>query len=404
VEASIQLSYDLLDANLQSRWRSLAVFPDTFDGAGAAAVWAVDTDAATDALGDLLAFSMVEWNEVTRRYRLHDLARDFAAAHLSENEAESYAAQKRHATHYEQVLRRSCDLFLEGHDAILCGLKLFDDERANIEAGQSWAATHAGQDEEAARLCMNYLNAGAYVLQLRQRPRERMRYLEASIYAAQRLQDREAEGSLLVSLGIAWRNVGEPRRAIEFHEQGLEIARAIGCRQVEGSALGNIGLAYADLGEPSRSMKFYEDWLAIVRETGYRRGESNALGRIGNAYATLGDLHRAIEFYEQQLTIAREISDPRGESNAIGNLGRAYADLGNLAHADEFYKKQLEIARKIGYRRGEGNALWNMSLALDELGERAQATELAAAALRIYEQIEDPNAARVRRRLAEWRG
>ena len=45
-----------------------------------------------------------------------------------------------------------------------------------------------------------------------------------------------------------------------------------------------------------------------------------------------------------------------------------------------------------------------MSLTLDTLGERARAIELAAAALVIYEQIEDPNAEQVRRALAAWRG
>jgi len=64
---------------------------------------------------------------------------------------------------------------------------------------------------------------------------------------------------------------------------------------------------------------------------------------------------------------------------------------------------RLAIAREIGDRRGEGNALWNSALALDKLGDRAQAITRAEAALRIREAIEDPNAAKVRARLAEWR-
>ena len=43
-----------------------------------------------------------------------------------------------------------------------------------------------------------------------------------------------------------------------------------------------------------------------------------------------------------------------------------------------------------------------MSLELDKLGERAKAIEHARGALAIYEQIEDPNAVKVRRRLKEW--
>ncbi|HMD86568.1 MAG TPA: hypothetical protein VKO18_17925 [Terriglobia bacterium] len=65
--------------------------------------------------------------------------------------------------------------------------------------------------------------------------------------------------------------------------------------------------------------------------------------------------------------------------------------------------RQPAITREIGDRRGEGNALWNMSLALDKLGDRAQAIAHAEAALKIYEAIEDPNSAKVRAQLAQWR-
>jgi len=71
--------------------------------------------------------------------------------------------------------------------------------------------------------------------------------------------------------------------------------------------------------------------------------------------------------------------------------------------AIEFHEQALVIVRELGDRRGEGNALWNSALALAQLGDRAQALARAAAALRIYEAIEDPNAAQVRAQLAQWR-
>ncbi len=45
-----------------------------------------------------------------------------------------------------------------------------------------------------------------------------------------------------------------------------------------------------------------------------------------------------------------------------------------------------------------------MSLGVDKISERTRAIELAEAALVIFEQIEDPNAAKARKKLAEWRG
>ncbi len=44
-----------------------------------------------------------------------------------------------------------------------------------------------------------------------------------------------------------------------------------------------------------------------------------------------------------------------------------------------------------------------MSLAFLQLGERARAIPLAEQALKIFEQIESPNAESVRTQLAQWR-
>lgn len=46
----------------------------------------------------------------------------------------------------------------------------------------------------------------------------------------------------------------------------------------------------------------------------------------------------------------------------------------------------------------------NRSLALDTLGQRPEAIADAEAALRIFDQIEDPNAEMVRSLPAKWRG
>jgi hypothetical protein len=94
VTASITLSYNLLDAETQKRWRMLAVFPDTFDAPAAAAVSEVETDAAQGDLSCLLRYSMLEWNDSTKRYRLHDLMRAFGQGRLSTNESSEAAVRE----------------------------------------------------------------------------------------------------------------------------------------------------------------------------------------------------------------------------------------------------------------------------------------------------------------------
>jgi len=442
IDASLSLSYELLSEELRKRWRWLGVFPDTFAGDASAVVWEVEVDQAKYILGELMATSLVEWNETNDRYRLHDLARLFADAKLSAHERA--IGQKRFATHYRDVLAVANKQYLKGGESLLRGLAFFDLEWGNIQAGHAWVAAQPDTtDANVALLGMTYPDAGAHVLNLRQHSREWINWLEIALAAARRLHHRGGEAVALGNLGNAYANLGQIRRAIEFYEQSLVIDREIGDRRGEGANLGNLGVAYKNLGEAQRAIQFfeqalqidreinnrrdegsdlvnlgnayrnlgeipdaiecYEQALLIHREIGDRGGEGSDLGNLGNAYKNLGEIHRAIEFYEQALLIHREIGDRRGEGNALGSLGSAYLHTGETRRAVQFLEETLLIHREIGDPRGEGTDLWNMSLALDQLGERAQAIQFAEQALTIREQIEDPNAAKVRAQLAAWR-
>lgn len=402
VEACFGLSYDLLTAEQQTRWRPLAIFPGDFDAPAAAAIWQTDVDTALHALADLEEYSLLDWEQSTRRYSLHDLARDYADTRLSETEREQSGLL--HAAHYLQILSTASDLYLKGGKAITEGLSLLDNERTNIEAGQEWAAARSAKDERAAQFCKSYPGVGIGVLRLRQHPRDSIRWLEAALSAARQLKDRAAEGRLLSHLGVIYAEVGEGQRAIEFFEQALDANRNLDDRRGEGGTLGNLGLTYVYLGQTQRAIELFKQSLVIAREIGDRRIEGSALGNLGLAYVNMGAARHAIEFQEQHLAIARELGDRLAEDTALGNLGLAYADLGEARRAVEFYEQQLIITREIGDQLGEGVALGNMSNAYRDLGETEKAAGFMEAALKIFEEIESPHATTARQLLEELRG
>ena len=311
VDASLSLSYDLLDAGTGRRFAALAVFPAGFDAGGAAAVWDIPPDEAREVLGELVRYSLVEYEEAAGRHHLHDLVRVFADSRLAKRERAG--AEKRHAAHYEGVLRRAKETYKQGGDAVVHGLALFDAEWENIRAGQAWAAGHTAKDRAAAALCNAYPDAGVYCLSLRLHPRERIRWFEAALTAARELKDRGGEGVHLGNLGNAYAALGEVRRAIEFHEQALAIDRETGDRRGEGQDLGNLGLAYAALGEARRAIEFHEQALAIDRETGDKRGEGNALWNMALAYEKMGDRREAVSLAAASLEIFEAIEDPNAE-------------------------------------------------------------------------------------------
>lgn len=400
IQASLSISDKLLDEGLRRFWRALGVFPGDFDSEAACAVGPLpEGQDAEKALGDLHAASMVEWDGATGRFRLHDLARDYARSRLSDEERAEI--EQLHAEHFKAVLRKTSELYLQGGDSILRALVLFDLERGNIEAGHTWAADRRASDMAAARLTSDYPNAGIFCISLRLQFREQIVWLEAAVEAARTLENRRAEGGHLGNLGSAYAALGEPREAIVFYEKRLVIAHEIGDRRGEGTALGNLGCAYADLGEMRKAIGFYEQHLEIARQVGDRVSEGNNLGNLGTAYTDLGRTRLAIGFHEQQLEIVQAIGDRRGEGAALGSLGIAYARIGEPSKAIEYNEQGLVILREIGDRLGEANVSHNLAGTLSEVGRGGDAIAHAEKAVASLEQIESPNAVVARARLKE---
>ena len=398
VEAALNVSYEMLLPEQQQWWSALGVFPASFDDAAAGAVWQMSPDAARDALAGLMRWSLVEFDEDAVRYRLHDLARLFAAERL-----EDAAARQRFAQHYCAVLGSCNSLYLEGGESVRRGLALFDREWENVRTGQAWAEVGAETDPVAGQLCLEYPNSGIYVLLLRQHPREQIHWQQTCLAIARQLNQRKSESRALGSLGNAWVALGETRKAIEFYEQALVIDREIGDRRGEGNAICNLGSAWYSLGKTRKAIEFYEQHLAIAREIGDRRGEYTALTNVGVAWVNLGETPKAIELHEQALIITQELGDLIGEGSVLCNLGLAWTDLGEKRKASGFFEQYLTITREVGNRRGEGGALANLSKIYFLSGRKAQAIAFAEASLRIFGEFDDPKCALVKQQLATYR-
>jgi len=75
-----------------------------------------------------------------------------------------------------------------------------------------------------------------------------------------------------------------------------------------------------------------------------------------------------------------------------GGMGIVYADLGDVRRAIGFYEQALAIARAIGDMSGEAKNSFNMAILYRQQGDTARALELAQHALRLFRQMESPNA------------
>jgi tetratricopeptide (TPR) repeat protein len=387
IEIALTLSYEMLSPGLQKLWRTLAVFPDTFDLTGAAALWGLHPERATKALKRLAEFDLVEANFSHGRYRLHDFKREFADRWLREPERSE--SQRSHAEYFQSVLHEADALYEQGGDALLRGLQLVDLEWHNIQAGHLWAVTNAETNRAARELCSSYPDAGRYVLDLRQHPRERIRWCEAALAAARRLKRRKAESRHLMAMGRAYINLTELHHALDGYDQALAITRETSDKLGEARALNGLGTAYLAGNAISDARKHHSAALAVARNFNDQRAEANALGGLGLTHYAAGELPYALKLLEQQLDLTRELGDKRGEAHALGGLGLAHYAQGSARKAIELLEQQLRITREIGDRRGEAQALSTLGHACTELNDQERAIAFHEQSLFIARELSD---------------
>ncbi|HEU4323617.1 MAG TPA: tetratricopeptide repeat protein [Roseiflexaceae bacterium] len=284
----------------------------------------------------------------------------------------TYTVRIRHARHYIKLVAKAEQQYRDGGEGMAAGLKIFDQERANLDSARVWVQeqTSLAPQTELDELLLADADATANLGDLRySKTEQRIPQLERALAAARHLRRRSVQGNLLGNLGLSYRALGQPRRAVVFFEQCLAIAREIDDRRGESNALGNLGLAYLTLGETRRAIVFFEQDLAIVREIDDRYSEGKTLGNLGTAYLRLSKFSEAISFFEQDLAIARELRDRQGEGAALGNLGTVYLALGKPYQAIPFLEQNLTIARELNDVQSEGAAIGNLGNAYLILSE-----------------------------------
>ena len=153
-----------------------------------------------------------------------------------------YEIQLRHACHYQQLLHRITESYLESRTADKSALKTLELEWGNIETGHRWASEKSS-GEMGVALCAAYAADAALVREWTSPPKELARWAKEGLFAARQLGDREAAGRHLSNLGHACDQMGQFRRALTCHKIALSISREFNNRHSEAEDLFGMGMA-----------------------------------------------------------------------------------------------------------------------------------------------------------------
>jgi tetratricopeptide (TPR) repeat protein len=387
VDLSVATAYDRLSPGLRRRWRWVSGFPGKFDAAGAAEIWGIDQEVAEDVLSQLLACFLVEWGGPDPGYAMNELFRLCADARCSEKERESI--RRRMADHAVNLLMRANGLYQQGGEALRRGLALFDSQRLTIESGRQWMGARAGHEEWAARVYAGFPLIGSDILDVRQSPGDRLEWLQDSLAAARRINDRDREARLMNDAGAACHGIGDTKNAFDYHTRALGAAMETGDRRIESDALAGLGLAYARSGEFQHAVECLEKAVALSREIRDRRTECHALSEFARTRRMMGDAPGAMMLSEEALGLAGETGDLRAQARIMGDIAAGFLASGNARRAVEMGSQSLETAAGIGDRLQEGAALDTLGECFAVLGDSARSIGCYEARLKIVRELGD---------------
>ncbi|MBI3537524.1 MAG: ATP-binding protein [Chloroflexi bacterium] len=153
VEAAFALSYDQMTDENRARWRALAVFPAPFDAPAAASVWQMEEQDTREILSKFYRANILQFDESSQRYQLHDLLQEFADARLSEEELNKL--QKWYVLHYLVVIQNWTKALKDGQMMPTEFLA----ESVNLHTAISWLRSNKKTLKDADELSIRYHHA-----------------------------------------------------------------------------------------------------------------------------------------------------------------------------------------------------------------------------------------------------
>ncbi|KAH8834505.1 hypothetical protein DL96DRAFT_495898 [Flagelloscypha sp. PMI_526] len=367
-------------------------------------------------IGELLSFSLLEFDQVQHIFSLHPLVQEWARGHSRHCRDNASAAQtllslaaptgdsvldhtRRKALlphlresivpgitqHYtllsymEQVFRDS-GLLRQHHD--VCQKQL-------TETQQRLGASHPDAVGSMNNLAATYSHLGQH--------RNALELQEQVLKLQKRILGEEHPDTLrsMHNLALTYSHLGQHRDALELQEQALKPRnRILGEEHSDTlTSMNNLANIYSDLGRHNNALELREQVLKLRRRI---LGEEHphTLTSMNNLAVTYSDLcqHRdALELNEQVVKLRKRILGEEHPSTlmSMNNLANTYSHLGQHRDALELREQVLQLRKRILGEEHPDTLRSTSSLAVTylHLGQHRDALELNEQVLKLQKQV-----------------
>lgn len=396
--------------------RQASVFHDGCDAAAARAV----LNAGQIQLSMLCDYGLMS-RDLTGRYRLHALVRQYGAEQLAAHPAEAEQVHCRHAVYYAEL---AAGIALD-QDPQRERIHRVGAEYADITAAWMWAV--AAERWDLLRQLQPTLSAwldikgyfqtgcelfGCAAARMRQcpdkaaHPDERLLFLIELIHFHGRLGRFEQahtvfqeaivcvpcaadalHARLTYYCGLIEFYQGSPPSSIETERAALALAERANNQRLQVEilrALGHVALATANYAQAST---WLHEALLRAQQLAMHRSSAVILTDLGDlAFWTL-DYTIANRRYEESLHLSRELDDHAAIPRTLASLGRVAGDQGDFARATDYLTTGLEMARKIGNVFAEAISLQGLGVIAFQQGDCQSARPLLEESIKLMRLI-----------------
>jgi predicted ATPase/DNA-binding XRE family transcriptional regulator len=374
LRATLDWSYDLLEADERSLFAPLAVFVGG---------WTLDAAEAVCDLGDaaevLRHLSALVDKSLVQQTNAHDephftmleTVREYALERLEEGgEVEKF--RRRHAGFYlrlaEEEERASRGPLQRAW------LDRLEAEHDNLRTALEWSLASQNDTE----LGLQLTGALSHFWYVRDHHNESRMWLERALKIG---GGAAARARVLVSAGrLAWFQ-GEFARVNSLVEESLSLYRQLGDEAGAAFALLVLGRTAVSQGDLVRGEILVEESLGLFRRRGNSWGIARAYIVLGDRNLFQGAVERAESRFRTGLEIAQDLEDAEGVALSLLYLGRAAHVRGDDAHASTLLEESLTAFEGSNDSRGVAEVLLEMGRVAHSQGSDEQALALCRRSL-----------------------
>jgi DNA-binding SARP family transcriptional activator/tetratricopeptide (TPR) repeat protein len=413
MRAVFSWSYHALTPAAAQLFRLLGLHPGPDTSALAAASLAGLPPPETRILLAELAAAHLIGEHLPGRFACHDLLRAYAhqLAEVEDSDAQRQAAIDRLLDHYEHSAHAAqrqlspSALPMELNPALpgvtpeepaghARALAWFVTEHAVLLAALEYAARKALDMHvwRMARALWTFLDWQVHW-------HEQVAVQSLALAAAQRLGDIElqARGHHLLASASARLGLDD---APTHMRQALDLYRECGSQAGQANTLLGLAIMGDASGHHAEALDHSRQALELYQVMDDSRGITRALNAVGWCHAQLGDYQQSIVHCQQAIALHEAIDDRHGQATTLHSLGYAHHRLGQHDEAIACYRRALNLFRDMGDRRYEADTLTRLGDTYDTASDHGAAREAWQEALTILDELDQPDAAKVRSKLS----